>query len=198
MSAIPAKMVRALREPAPTAADFTPTRFCPASTKAWFAVHYLRFVSSDFPRHQFTNRFYQQLMHTFGHIAHYDLAGFWSEFFTNLEGKVEFLRQTVQHPCHGQPDHTWCDVERAVIRRLRQVDLLGFYRDALHRRQDDAERAEFARLKAKFDGVQAPVTTDVLPAGRMPRTGLATTHAVATRRPGARTDAEGQLALGLG
>lgn len=40
MNSLPATMVQALRDPAPTAADFTPTRFCPASTKAWFAAHY--------------------------------------------------------------------------------------------------------------------------------------------------------------
>lgn len=192
MSGLPATMVRALRDPAPTAAEFTPTRFCPASTKAWFAAHYLRFVSSDFPRHQFTNRFYQQLMHTSGHIAHYDLAGFWSEFFTSLDGKVEFLQQTDQHPCHGQPQHTWCDVERAIIHRLRHVDLLGFYRDALRQHQDSMERAELARLKAKFEGGQPPVVME------LPRAGLAVAHLPGTRRAAARPEAGGQLALGLG
>lgn len=192
MSGIPASMVRALRNPAPTAADFTPTCFCPASTKAWFAAHYLRFVSSDFPRHQFTNRFYQQLMHTFGHIAHYDLAGFWSEFFTGPEGKVEFLQQAVQHPCYGQPQHTWGDVERAIIHRLRQVDLLGFYRDALRQHRDSAERAELARLRAKFEGGQPPAIQEV------PRAGVAVAPVPATRRTAARMEAAGQLALGLG
>lgn len=192
MSGIPATMVRVLRDPAPTGAEFTPTRFCPASSKAWFTTHYLRFVSSDFPRHQFTNRFYQQLMHTFGHIAHYDLMGFWTEYFTSLESKVEFLQQTVLHPCHGQPQHTWCDVERFLIRRLRQVDLLGFYRDALRQRQDDAERAELARLKAKYEGGPPPVGMEAL------RAGLAVAHLPASRRTAARRDAASQLALGLG
>ncbi len=192
MSGIPATMVRALRDPAPTAADFTPTRFCPASTKAWFAAHYLRFVSSDFPRHQFTNRFYQQLMHTFGHIAHYDLTGFWTEFFISPDGKVEFLQQAVRHPCHGQPDHTWCDVERAIIRRLRQVDLLGFYRNALRHHQDSAERVELARLKAKFEDGHSPVVRAAV--GAAP----ASAQVPSIRRTAARRDATGQLALRLG
>jgi len=62
---LPPAIVRALREPAPTAADFRPTKFTPAETKAWFAWHFLRFVSTDFPEHQFTKRFYSQVMHTF-------------------------------------------------------------------------------------------------------------------------------------
>ncbi len=35
---LPTALVRALRDPAPDAKDFTPTRFQPASNKAWFAV----------------------------------------------------------------------------------------------------------------------------------------------------------------
>ena len=94
---LPAWIVQALRYPEPTEADFTPTGFTPAKTKCWFTVHYLRFVSSDFPRHQFTQRFYSQLMHTCGHVAHYDLTGFWTEFFTSTANKIEFIDQTVRH-----------------------------------------------------------------------------------------------------
>jgi len=93
--ALPAKTIHSLRHPVPDPAEFTPTKFCPASTKSWFAVHYLRFVSSDFPRHQFTLRFYNQLMHCFGFIAHFDLIGFWTEYFTSNAGKIEFLRETL-------------------------------------------------------------------------------------------------------
>jgi len=67
---LPPAIVRTLREPTPTAANFKPTKFTPADTKAWFA--FLRFVSADFPKHQFTERFYRQVMHTFSFIAHYE------------------------------------------------------------------------------------------------------------------------------
>ena len=117
--AMPASIVDALRHPAPREQDFSPTKFCPASTKAWFAVHYLRFASCDFPRHQFTLRFYRQLMHCHGHIAHYSISGFWTEFFTSTTGKIEFLEQTLAHPCYGAPDVTWSDVEREIIARLK-------------------------------------------------------------------------------
>ena len=147
---LPAGVVQALRYPAPTEADFTPTRFTPASTKCWFTVHYLRFVSSDFPRHQFTQRFYSQLMQHFGMIAHYDLVGFWTEFFTSTANKVEFLDQTIRHHCHGQPDHTWSDVERLIIRRLRAADLLALYQSRFRAECHVGERAELARLLAKY------------------------------------------------
>lgn len=148
--ALPPATVRMLRLPEPQEADFTPTRFQPASSKVWFTQYYLRFVSSGFPRHGFTQRFYGQLMHTFGMIAHYDLAGFWAEYFTSTRNTVEFLAETVSHPCHGQPDHTWCDVERFIIRRLRDADLLGTYRARLRGEDEARDRAELARLLAKY------------------------------------------------
>ena len=192
MSALPAALVRALRDPAPTEAEFAPTRFCPASNKAWFAGHYLRFVSSGFPRHQFTTRFYRQLIHTFGHIACYDLHGFWTEFFATGEGRVAFLEQCMSWPCHGSPEHTWCDVERAIIGRLRQVDLLGFHRGVLRRDQERIERAEFARLRAKYEHDVSPVDPGVL------RTVLVPAGLRSGGVRAARQGETGQLTLGLG
>lgn len=164
-AALPAAMVRELRHPEPAAADFTPTRFCPAGTKAWFAVHALRFVSSDFPWHQFTGRFYAQLMHCWGHIAHYDLHGFWAEFFTSTRNKVEFLEQMLAWPGYGQPDHTWCDVEQLVSRRVREAGLLPFYRQRLADKESASERAELARLLAKHrPGTPGAASVPAVPA----------------------------------
>ena len=172
---LPPATIRALREPVLTAADFTPMKFTPADTKAWLANHFLRFVSSDFPKHHFTLRFYRQVMHTFGHIAHYDAAGYWAEFFTSTTGKIEFIEQAVHHPCYGDPTHTFSDVEREIARRLRQVRLLDFYRERGQADRDAAERAEFARLKARFEPdrmlavVPAPTSPPAIPAGRTNR-----------------------------
>ena len=185
--ALPTRVVQALRYPEPTEADFTPTRFTPASTKCWFAVHYLRFVSSDFPRHQFTQRFYSQLMHTCGHIAHYSLMGFWTEFFTSTANKVEFLDQTIRHHCYGQPDHTWSDVERLVIQRLRAADLLALYQSRLRAECHAGERAELARLLAKYG--------DDKPDPGILRTVLVPCGSPATGR---RSKAVSQLVLSLG
>ena len=186
-AALPARVVQALRYPEPIEADFTPTRFTPARTKCWFAVHYLRFISSDFPRHQFTQRFYSQLMQHFGMIAHYDLMGFWTEFFTSTANKVEFLDQTVRHPCYGQPDHTWSDVERLIIQRLRVADLLTLYQSRLRAECHAGERAELARLLAKYG--------DDKPDPGILRTVLVPCAAPATSRS---SKATSQLALSLG
>ena len=41
---IPARIVAILRDPLPTKADFTATKFTPADSKVWFATHFLRFA----------------------------------------------------------------------------------------------------------------------------------------------------------
>jgi len=190
--ALPAAVVRALRHPTPEAKDFTPTRFQPAESKSWFATHYLRFISSDCPRHQFTLRFYRQLMHCFGHIAHYDSLGFWTEFFTSTAGKIEFLEQTLAWPCYGRPDVTWSDVEGEIIARLRRTNLLDLYRQHLGIEQDAADRAELSRLMAKFGGDTPPADPGIM------RTVLIPMNRSAPTRTSSRQDGDSQLTLGLG
>ncbi len=71
---LPPFVMHALRHSLPDAKVFTPTRFTPASTKSWFAGHMLYFLSSDLPRHQFTQRFYNQLMHCFSMRVCYEVT----------------------------------------------------------------------------------------------------------------------------
>lgn len=190
--ALPAAVVRALRDPTPDARDFTPTRFQPAENKSWFATHYLRFISSDCPRHQFTLRFYRQLMHCHGHIAHYDSGGFWTEFFASTAGKIEFLERTLAWPCYGQPNVTWSDVEREIITRLRRTNLLDIYRRRLSTDQDTADRAELTRLMAKFGGDTPPANPGIMRSVPVPMNRPAPTRA------SNRKDGNSQLTLGLG
>jgi len=190
--ALPAAVVRALRHPTPEAKDFTPTRFQPAESKSWFATHYLRFISSDCPRHQFTLRFYRQLMHCHGHIAHCDLFGFWTEFFTSTAGKIEFLEQTLAWPCYGRPDVTWSDVEGEIIARLRRTNLLDLYLRHFGTEQDTADRAELTRLMAKFGSDTPPADPGIM------RTVLVPMNRPAPTRTSSRQNGDSQLTLGLG
>jgi hypothetical protein len=104
--------------------EFTPTEWSSAADKAWFGNHLLRFIAEDFSQRLFTKRFYNRLSLTFGHIAHYNMHGFWSVSFQDLLGKAHFLEQTVAWPCHGDPAFTYCDVERAVARRIAATVLI--------------------------------------------------------------------------
>lgn len=146
---LPASVVQVLRHPELDASAFAPTRFTPASTKAWFARHTLHFMASDCPRHQFTRRFYSQLVHCFSMAPHYGPRGFWTEHFATTRGKVEFIEQVLRDPGSGTPNHAWHDVEREISRRLRQSGLLDLCRQHAAGEQDAAGRAELARLTAK-------------------------------------------------
>ena len=99
-----------------TAEQFTPTKFDTAEDKAKFANHFVRFVESDFKSTLFPKWFYTRLSMTFGHIAHYNQSGFYSEFFESTMDKVRFLEQTRLAGCYGSPEHTYCDVERVIVK----------------------------------------------------------------------------------
>jgi len=146
-----------------TAADFTsdkfsPTTWAPAKKKAQFAKQLIRFIQADFPRRQFSKAFYRRLSQTFGHIAHYDVFGFYDTFFRTTEGKVRFLHQTLQWPCYGDPAFTYSDVEKAIQSWLLQNGVLPKYERHLAEEAEAAERAELSRLKAKYEPQPQQVT----------------------------------------
>jgi hypothetical protein len=143
----------ALRTPAFRDSEFTPTEFSSAADNAWFANHLLRFIAEDFPPTLFTKRFYNRLSMTFGHIAHYNMLGFWGVFFEGLPGKIRFLERIVAWPCHGDPAFTHCDVERAIARRVAAAGLIRRYRAALAGEIEQHQRLQLDRLKAKYEAV---------------------------------------------
>ena len=109
-------------------------------------------MESDFAEREFPSAFYRRLALTFGHIAHFNRRGFYETFFQTTEGKVRFLRVTLAHACWGDPAFTYADVERALQSWLHQNGVLGKYERRLADDQESAERAELARLQAKYAG----------------------------------------------
>src|ERR1700677_4736091 len=153
---LPAATIRALMNPAFTAAEFTPTQWASAEDKAKFANALMKFVANEFPRQSFTRSLYQRLSNTFGHIAHTNIEGFYGAFFERDFDKVVFLEQTLSWPHFGDPTFTFSDVEHAIKRRLRASKVLDIFRmpeaDATRRR----ELATLARLQAKYGAPPAP------------------------------------------
>ena len=133
-----------------TANQFTATKWEGADKKAAFAHQFIKFVEKSFAKSHFPNWFYTRLSMTFGHIAHYNRAGFFEEFFTTTEGKVRFLRMALAHPCYGDPAWTYSDVERALQKWLLEHGFLGEYENRLAQEQEAGERAVLARLQAKY------------------------------------------------
>lgn len=130
------------------ASQFRATPFASAEDKAKFANHFVRFVNSDFKYDIFYDWFYKRLSMTFGHIAHYNSIGFDETFFRNTEGKINFLQICAAYPCYGDPEHTFSDVEKALIPYIREK--IRDYVSRASRETEAAEQAELARLKAKY------------------------------------------------
>jgi len=128
-----------------TASQFTPTQWDNADDKAWFANQFVRFVESGFEQKHFSDRFYRRLSNTFGHIAHYNRLGFWETFFTTTEDKLRFLEITLNHPCYGDPEWTYSDVERALKSWLTDEGTVEAFRQ-----NEASERAQYERLRVKF------------------------------------------------
>jgi hypothetical protein len=67
--------------------------------------------------------------------------------------KPTFSNKTVAWPCHGDPAFTYCDVERAVARRIAATVLIERYRAAHADEIEGHELRQLDRLKAKYEGV---------------------------------------------
>ena len=145
-----------------TPKQFTPTQYSTAEDKARFANQFVRFVKADFPQSLFPRWFYTRLSSTFGHIAHYDQAGFYCTFFTTNEGKLDFLRITAGEAglytdggvggmgiC-GDPAFTYSDVERVLRAWVIREGLVSVYTQRCQEGLKAVERLELARLLAKY------------------------------------------------
>jgi len=147
---LPTALARAIRLPLLTPEQFTPTKWDDAPTKAKFGNHLLRFIAEDFPETMFIQKFYQRLSNIFGHIAHYNRVGFWDGFFQTRATKIDFLDQTIRHPCYGDPAWTYSDVEIVISTRLKLSSIIDWHRRLLVQEREARERAEYHRLARKF------------------------------------------------
>ena len=179
----------ALTCPTFTDEQFVATQWDSSADKAWFANALCRLIVADFPEHLWTKRLYRRLSMTFGHIAHYDSGGFWAEFFADSDGKVEFLRQILDHPCYGDPTYTYSDVERAIQARLRSCDTIAMHQARSAYEKERSERALLAALRMKYDR-STPTRTIELPVVGLPdaRRPTARMTGAARRRPTATPD----------
>jgi hypothetical protein len=126
-----------------TADQFVATQWATAADKARFANTLLAFITAGMPRAKFTKALYQRLSNCFGHIAHYNLDGFYATWFATPQQRHAFMHRLADWTMHGQPDWTFGDVERAVQQAIRGELYERFAREA----NEDTERAERAALR---------------------------------------------------
>lgn len=130
--------------------EFVPTQFSTAADKADFGNALSRFLESDCPRELFTAKLYARLSMTFGHIAHGDIEGFYSIWFTSHRRRLEFIRKTLRWPCHGDPKFTFSDVEQAIQRVVKERNDLARFELRAAEALRVEEMNELRRLEAKF------------------------------------------------
>lgn len=132
--------------------EFTPTKWSTAAEKADFGNSLLRFIEAGWKPTMFTKKFYERLSMCFGNIAHYNLAGFYEEWFTTETDRLRFLEHLLRSPCYGQPAFTFCDVERAIQDQIRAR---GWIERQRQRASDEIRTRELqilARLEQKYRG----------------------------------------------
>jgi hypothetical protein len=132
------------------ASDFTATKFSTAADKAEFGNHLLRFIELEWAVALFTKSLYNRLSMCFGHIAHYNRAQFYEEWFSSLAAQVQFLKHILRFPCYGDPEYTFSDVEKAIQRELIDRNYLTAYELRSAEEQQATELALLGRLEGKY------------------------------------------------
>ena len=130
--------------------EFVPTQFSTAADKASFGNTLLHFLDADCSRELFIKKLYNRLSMTFGHVAHCDIEGFYSTWFTRDRHRMGFIQKLLRWPCHGDPKFTFSDVEQAIQQVVRERNYLARYELRAAEALRAAEMTELKRLEAKY------------------------------------------------
>lgn len=134
--------------------QFTATKFDTAEQKAKAANDLASFVERGMPAKGWRKGIYHTLEgHMFGHIAHYNMFGFFDTWFRTPEQRADWIRYALGggvYGVNGSPAHTWCDVEQAFIEWLSGTDLPDRFAREASDTVEARERAQLAALEAKY------------------------------------------------
>ena len=104
------------------APNFTATQWNTAEDKARMADKLTKFILNGFQQGSFTKEMYKRLSTMFGHIAEYNIHGFYTVWFDDdaacLKWVENAMRGGVLGFVVGDPAWTWSDVERAIQKWL--------------------------------------------------------------------------------
>ena len=127
--------------------DFTPTKWATAEEKAKIANKMTRFILGGFQQGSFTTAIYKQLCNMFGHIAHYNINGFYEEWFSDIKARRDWAEHITGNWLSGMgdPKFTWSDVEKALIQWMKDNQIAEQLNELY---QLDIEQKELALLDA--------------------------------------------------
>jgi len=78
--------------------SFTDTQFVTAKQKSQVLRHWTKFLKGGFKKEDFTKQLYHHLTQHCGFIAHYDIEGFYSVYFTQKSHITDFFYQFLDYP----------------------------------------------------------------------------------------------------
>jgi len=130
--------------------NYTATKHSTVEDKNNFKKQFIRFVENGFKWGDFTNDFYHRLMTCFGHIAHFNRAGFHAYWFQSSEAQLRWVEHIIEYVPVGDPAFTFSDVETDLRKWLWESGLLERMEADKNVATEAAERAELARLQAKY------------------------------------------------
>jgi len=105
-----------------------------------------KFLHGGLLRHLFTPRLYRTLRETFGHIAHYDLDGFYSCRFSTMPQSLETLLRMKAWRNGTYLRH----LHEQIILTLDKSEAIGNLERSLSVLKQEAELKLYAELKAKY------------------------------------------------
>ena len=140
--------------------EFVPTKFSTEQDKAGFGNSLFHFIESEWALTLFIKSFYNRLSMCFGHIAHVDRMGFYETWFISDAERLRFLRHTLDWPCWGDPEFTFCDVERAIQQEIRNRNYLARYELRAAEAVRSREMEILKRLEARYRTVAPPAAEE--------------------------------------
>ncbi|GHP00665.1 hypothetical protein KSF_107120 [Reticulibacter mediterranei] len=148
--------------------QFTSTAFDSHEEKAKWANAMASWIRRGFPKNGWRKGLYEPL-HTnlYGHIAHFDLHGFYAEWFADIHQQLQWLQYAAKGGAfgggRGDPAYTWSDVERALSAWIRGSGLIERYQQRCAQEIEAKERALLSHLQQKYTTEQPVITAASAP-----------------------------------
>lgn len=129
------------------------TKWDAATVKAKFLNDLADLMRSGFKRTKFSKGLYTRLSMTFSHIAHYNIEGFYGEWFETPARQLAWIQNALQHPCWGDAEYTYSDAERQFQKWLQSDEGQNLIAGIQQRAQEDdiaSARAMKANAEARL------------------------------------------------
>ncbi len=125
----------------------------------------MKLIESNFERRLFTHSVYDGLyLHCFGHIAHYDIHGFYAEQFDSTARQLRWFVDAWKYvnamnhrtsPERGDT-HSWRDVESALIATIDERDYVRTWAHRHNAEVEVSERQQLQALLARYPDARPP------------------------------------------